>query len=144
MYKYWWEKTKKHSYLKKKTLIWNLEQGILGMSIYDDSLYIICSFSLPRTVYYYKITCNVQYSLIKLIHSFLTLGSEGRQCKDCNSTTWHLLYSEHLYHLGFFVDLRLPLVIYTTCINRWAGLHRQRCRSRRWSSFAEWLRWCIL
>ncbi len=26
---------------------------------------------------------------IKLIHSFLTLVLEGRQCKDCFSTTWH-------------------------------------------------------
>ncbi len=29
------------------------------------------------------------------------------------------------------------LVIYTTCTNRWAGLNRQRCGSRRWSSSAE-------
>ncbi len=57
-------------------------------------------------------------SLIKLIDSFLILGIDGRQCKDC----------------GFCVDMRSPLVIYSTCMNRGVGLNWHWCRSRRCSS----------
>ncbi len=42
------------------------------------------------------------HSKIKLIHSFLTLGSEGRQRKDCFSTTWHYTESCH----GFYVSYK--------------------------------------
>ncbi len=40
---------------------------------------------------------------IKFTHSFLMTGSEGRQCKDCFSTTWHCTEScflrSNFYHL---------------------------------------------
>ncbi len=40
---------------------------------------------------------------------------------------------------GFCIDLRVSLYCkhYSTYANRWAGLNRQRCRSRRWSFSAE-------
>ncbi len=48
-----------------------------------------------------------------------------------------VLSLESCLSLDFCVGLHLPLVIYTTCLNWWTGLNRQRCRSRRWSSSAE-------
>ncbi len=69
------------------------------------------------------------------------LRSEGRQCKDCvlHNLSLHsiLLSSEPSLSFGFCLDLHFPLVIYSTCTNWWAGLNRQWCRSRRWSSSAE-------
>ncbi len=72
---------------------------------------------------------------IKFIHSFLMLGSEGRQRKHCFSTTV-LLSSKPYLLFGFRADLRVHLEN-TTCANRWAGLNRQWCRSRHWSSSVE-------
>ncbi len=75
---------------------------------------------------------------IKLIHSFLTLGSEGRQCKHCfpqRGTAQHLLSSKQ--SLSFVSPLGLLLLLFTLCLNWWAGLNRQWCRSRRWWSSAE-------
>ncbi len=68
---------------------------------------------------------------IKFIHSFLTLRSEGRQCKDCFSTSWHCIefccLQSHLYRL-------VCLSPFTYMRGSWVGLNIQWCRSRRWSS----------
>ncbi len=73
---------------------------------------------------------------VKFTHSFLTLGSEGRQCKHCFSTAWHCTASSYLQSIFIIWFLRrpacLPLVIYTTCMKRWVGLNRQWCRVGGW------------
>ncbi len=79
---------------------------------------------------------------IKFILSFLMLESEGRQYKDCVFPQLGTEQRRLVFGAIFIVwFLRRPafasLVIYTTCTNRWAGLNRQRCRSRRWSSSVE-------
>ncbi len=55
---------------------------------------------------------------IKLIHSFLTLWSEERQCKDCFSTTW-TAQNPDVFEVSlsfcFCIDLRLPLSLFTLC-----------------------------
>ncbi len=79
---------------------------------------------------------------IKFIHSFLTLGSEGRHCTDCFSINLalHSVFLSSEPSLSFWFLHRpviASLIIYTAHTNRWAGLNRQWCRSRRWSSSAE-------
>ncbi len=76
-----------------------------------------------------------------LMHSFLTLGSEERQCKDCFSTTWHYTVSRCIRSIFIVWFLCRPafasLVIHATYTIWWAGLNRQWCRSRHWSSSAS-------
>ncbi len=57
---------------------------------------------------------------IKFIHSFLMLGSEGRQCKYCFSTTWHCTAScrlwSHLYRLvSVLTCVRLSRYLHYMC-----------------------------
>ncbi len=70
---------------------------------------------------------------------FLTLGlEEGNANTVFHNLALHsiLLSSKQSLSFGFSVAFA-ALVIYTMCMNWWAGLNRQWCRSRRWCSSAE-------
>ncbi len=80
----------------------------------------------------------------KFIHSFLALESERRQCKDNAmhfpkfGTAQHLVVFGAIFIVWFLLRPAFaPLVIHTTWANVWAGLNRQRCRSRHWSFAVE-------
>ncbi len=59
---------------RNKHKIWNVTQGILEcqFTVIHCKLYIL--FPLPKTVYYCKIKCNVQYSFSPCIVGELTVN----------------------------------------------------------------------
>ncbi len=74
---------------------------------------------------------------IQFIYSFLMLGSEGRRFKDCVfpqlGTAQHLLVFRAIFIVWFIRRPAFVSLVISTCVNQWAGLSRQWCRSRRWS-----------
>ncbi len=78
---------------------------------------------------------------IKFIHSFLMLGSEGRQCRDCfPQLGTALLSSEHRYHLFCGIDVHVCL--YLHYVRESVGGAKQavmwrRCLSTLWHHRVE-------
>ncbi len=84
--------------------------------------------------------------LINKVNSLFPNAAIRRKAMQrlCFSTTWHCTASCCLRSIFIIWLLCLvsgpafaSLVIYTICVNQWAELNRQRCRSRRWCSSAE-------
>ncbi len=75
----------------------------------------------------------------KFIHSFLMLGSEGRQRKHCffHYLALHCFVLRAIFTVWFPHRPARSPILETTCMSRWAELNRQWCRSRHWSSFLK-------